>query len=593
MDPFGYVQPNAYAALRLPSEALQLVQLVPNTYVVIALVSNHFIAHIVSIGKYGSFQANHVIGRPYYLTFELLDHGEKTSKTGLRVVSAAELYAKIDEENANSGAETGDDPTPNDKDGTEYEVVGENGEVVLRTNRGIIDDPKSQTMTMDEIEALKAEGTGSGRDLIAKILDSHVALDQKTAYALAKYTLRKTRKFLRSFTVLPLDVPSLARFVLNGKEPMKIMELREETLALLTSLSNVHCIPDISEEHFDRRSSTGNVGGRWLTIDETAGLLVAGMAEKMGVLHELDGHEQGSNDPGQLCTTNANVLLHDDASKRSHASQSLGPSSSRKSVKIANGNTITIVHANSQPNLALLRYFGFDFGNPSVSHPLYRHLRTITWLQLLVPEEDLGYMEPDIFPEEVIQSWKSGRRGNYYRKRRRWERIKSTVDQTRDGEFDGLVVASAMSLVTILQHTVPLLRGGAPIVVYSPNIEPLTELADLYSSGRRSAFTADPPDPDSMPTKDFPVNPTFLLATTIHTVRSRAWQVLPGRTHPLMSDRGGSEGYIFSATRAIPAEGKVEARGKQKRRKVGDGDSSTSDSREIAIEGHAVVPETV
>ena len=507
-------------------------------------------------------------------------------------MSAAELYEKIDEEGARSVAEVDDDPIPNDKDGTEYEVVGEDGEVVLRTNRGIIDDPRSQTMTMDEIEALKAEGTGSGRDLIARILDSHIALDQKTAYALAKYTLRKTRKFLRRFTVLPLDVLSLARFVLNGKEPMKTMELREETLALLTSLSNVHCIPEVGEEQLDR-SSTDNAGGRWLVIDETAGLLVAGMAERMGVLHQFNAQEQTSELTGPTCVTNSNGLLHDHVSNKSHTSQPQGPPSGRRSVRIANGNTITLVHANSQPNLALLRYFGFDFGNPSVSHPLYRHLKTITWLQLLAPGEDLGYMEPEIFPDEVIQAWKSGRKGNYYRKRRRWERIKSTVDQTRDGGFDGLVVASAMSLMTILQHTVPLLRGGAPIVVYSPTIEPLTELADLYSSARRTAFISDPPDPNSMPTEDFPVDPTLVLATTIHTVRSRAWQVLPGRTHPLMSGRGGSEGYILSATRAIPADGKVEARGKQKRRKVGDSGSSTSEPRELSLESQAVFSEAV
>ena len=546
----------------------------------------------MSIGKYGTFQADHVIGRPYYLTFELLDNGEKTSKSALRVVSAAELYADIDEESANSIDDIFGGQTLSDKDGTEYEVVGENGEVVLRTNRGIIDDPKTQTMTMNEIEALKAEGTGSGRDLIAKILDSHVALDQKTAYALAKYTLRKTKKFLRRFTVLPLDVPLLTKYVFSGKEPMKALELREETLALLCSLSNVHCTPEGGEEQLDR-GSAGNTGGRWLVIDETGGLLVAGMAERMGVLHRLDDQEQALEATGRTCATKPNAMLHNDVPNGSHTSQPLRPSSGRRSVQIAKGNSITLVHANSQPNLALLRYFGFDFGNPSTSHPLYRHLRTITWLQLLAPGEDLGYMEPESFPEEVIETWKSGRRGNYYRKRRRWERIKSTVDETRDGGFDSLVVASTMSLVTILQHTVPLLRGGAPVVVYSPTIEPLTELADLYSSARRSAFIGDPPDPDSMPTTDFPVDPTLLLATTIHTIRSRAWQVLPGRTHPLMTGRGGSEGYIFSATRVIPAVGKVEARGKPKRRKVGDGDSSTSGARELSIEGQAVFSEAV
>ena len=42
----------------------------------------------------------------------------------------------------------------------------------------------------------------------------------------------------------------------------------------------------------------------------------------------------------------------------------------------------------------------------------------------------------------------------------------------------------------------------------------------------------------------------------------REWQVLPGRTHPLMTGRGGAEGYLFTGVRVRPAEGRVEARGK-------------------------------
>lgn len=37
---------------------------------------------------------------------------------------------------------------------------------------------------------------------------------------------------------------------------------------------------------------------------------------------------------------------------------------------------------------------------------------------------------------------------------------------------------------------------------------------------------------------------------------------MPGRTHPLMTERGGAEGYVFTAFRAKPAEGHVEAMGK-------------------------------
>ena len=532
------------------------------------------------IGKYGSFQANHVLGRPYHLTYELRDKGESTTQSGLRIVSAAELYEEIDEGEASSLGEVPDVRASTPQTGVEYEVVGENGEVVLRTNRGIIDDPNSQTMTMADIEKLKAQGTGSGKDLIAKILNSHVALDQKTAYALAKYTLRKTKKFLRRFTVLPLEVPLMTRWMLNNKDPMKTMELREETLAMIGSLSNIHCTPDKPLEQFD--SGVTEVGtGRWLVVDETGGLLVANMAEHMGILHAADPESIASEQELQDGTTETNGTIHDGLSDQDQSGLAQRPKSIYRSSQMANTNIITLIHANSQPNLALLKYFGFDDGNPQPSHPLYQHLRTLSWLQLLAPQDDLGYMEPEAFPNEVIQTWKSGRKSNYYRKRRRWERIRTVVEETRNGGFDGLIIASVMDYTTILRHTIPLLRGAAQVVIYSPTIEPLVELTDLYSSGRRSAFVTDPPGPDSMPTEDFPLDPTLLLATTIQTVRCRNWQVLPGRTHPLMTGRGGSEGYIFSATRVLPAQGKIEARGKFKRRKINDGDSArASEARE-------------
>ena len=442
--------------------------------------------------------------------------------------------------------------------------------MLLRTNRAIIDDSSSQTMTMAQIEALKAEGTGSGRDLIQKILDSHIALDQKTAFALAKYTLRKTKKYLRRFTVLPLDVPLMAHWILTDKEPMKIMELREETLALMGSLLNLHYTPVDSASGSDAK---GFGSGRWLMIDETSGLLVASTAEKMGLLHppEVLGPSMSiMDDEHQQANGHADEI----SAGNHHTAPRFKPSKIHSPFSLAHSNTITVIHANSQPNLALLKYFDFDNANPAPSHPLSRHLKTLSWLQLLAPDDDLAYREPDTFPHETIQSWKSGRRGNYYRKRRRWERVKSIVDETRAGGFDGLIIATGMDLTTVLQHAVPLLRGGAQVVIYSPTVEPLIELSDYYSLGRRTAFVMDPPEPGAMPTEDFPLDPTLLLAATIHTVRCRPWQVLPGRTHPLMTGRGSSEGYVFTATRVLPAEGKIEARGNFKRRKVNEGISS-------------------
>ncbi|KAL8806878.1 MAG: hypothetical protein Q9182_001007 [Xanthomendoza sp. 2 TL-2023] len=555
------IRPHLYVALRLPSGSLTLHETKPNT--------------LISLGKYGSFQSNCLIGRPYHYTYEILDRVDDNTRSGLRIVPPSELYADIQDEEVSTPADLEDEEQVNNdakESRAQFEVVDQKGEVLLRTNRNIVDDARSQTMTMEEIEMLKAEGKGSGKDLIAKILDSHSALDQKTAFALAKYTLRKTKKYLRRFTALPVDPPLLARWMLTEKDASKTMELREETLALIGSWSNIHFTQAQTAEHLSEPLRIRH--GRWLIVDETGGLLVAAAAEKVGILHPPSPQKPAGR------PTQPEEPPTDQNNNDSQNPQAIP--TKRKSL-LALSNTITLIHANSQPNLSLLRYFNFDAANPSPSHSLSQHLKTLSWLQLLHPDDDNACTEPQPAPPEVFQTWKSGKRSNYHRKRRRWERITSIVSETREGGFDGLVVASFMNPTTILHHLVPLLRGAAQVVVYSPSIESLVELADYYSTARRVAYLNDPPAPEAMPTEDFPVNPTLLLAPTVQTIWCRPWQVLPGRTHPVMTGKGGAEGYVFTATRVLPAEGGVEARGVSKKRK-GKGSERGLEGRDVKRE---------
>ncbi|CZR53593.1 probable translation initiation factor 3 (eIF-3) zeta subunit [Phialocephala subalpina] len=531
------VHPNVWVCLRLPSDSLKIIQVVPNT--------------IVSLGKYGSFPANLIIERPYNLTYELLDRKPGHKDSELRIVPAAELHADtIAEEEAakNPNGTEGEDKITIGGDGVEFQLVGENGEVIMRSNRETIDDSARQTLTMEEIEELKREGTGAGKDLIAKLMASHLGLDQKTAFSLAKYKLLKTKKYLRRFTILPVDVPMLTTWMMEEKDASKILELREEMLALIGSWSNVH----FSEMPID----TGTGDGRWLVVDETGGLLAAALAERMGILYPS---------PSDLSPQNS-----EEESYR-HAEPPL-----------ATSNTITLIHNNTQPNLSLLKYFSYDPTATSTSptHPLSTHLHPLSWLQLLHPENDTVYSTPiEPVSPETLQSYKSGKRGTYYRKLRRHNRIKTIVDSTLAGGFSGLVIASHMDPVSILRHTIPLLRGGAQIAIYSPTIEPLVTLSDIYSTSRRTAFIQSPPlsflslqTPEERSQwqgdDDFPLNPTLLLNTSVQSARIREWQVLPGRTHPVMTAKGGAEGYLFTATRVLPAEGKVEARGKFARKKT-------------------------
>jgi tRNA (adenine58-N1)-methyltransferase non-catalytic subunit len=431
------------------------------------------------------------------------------------------------------------------------ETQGDNALGDSRTNQSIVDDPTNQRLTMAEIEALKSDGDGSSKEIIAKILGSHSTIDQKTTFSLAKYMLRKTRKYLKRFCVLPLDVPTLSDWLMNEREFGKVMEIRNEVLGLIGCWANIHHGGGL---HLKKRPAS-----QYLMVDDTGGLLVAAMAERMGILY-TDGHHQHGPESHHVTSEEQGLASPEQLRKGHHHIQAMS----------ARTNTITLIHSNSQPNLALLKYFSFDINTPTTDHPLYTHLKTLSWLQLLSPTLDPAYTEPDPVSLETLANWKSSRRSAYYRKRRRWTRIKSVIDSTREGGFHGLILATLTSPASILHHAVPLLAGAAQVVVYSPHIEALAMLADLYSTARRVAFINTPEEQRAVPSEDFPLDPTLLLAPSVQTARLKRWQVLPGRTHPLMMGRGGAEGYIFVATKVLPAVGKVEARGRtgEKRRRV-------------------------
>jgi tRNA (adenine-N(1)-)-methyltransferase non-catalytic subunit len=428
---------------------------------------------------------NSILGRPYHVTFEIL---EKSGTRRLRIVPAAELNRE-DVDNDEEG-----DPTM-------FDIAGDASELILRPNKDIIDDPSSQTLSMADIEAFKNDDV-SGKDLIQRLMASHKALDEKSAYSLAKYLVRKSRKYLRRFVVLPMDVSSLVQYVYADKEPYRILELSEEVLSMMCSLANIH------------------VGGRWLVVEDAAGIIVAAMAERMGLLQ--DGTSKGSKNDAMS----------------------------------AKENSITVLHQNTQPNLSLLKYFGFDRDSPSFSHPLFTNLKSLTWLQLIEPESDSAYVEPERVPEAEIKQMKSGKRANYYRKLRRWMRTKAVVDETREGGYDGLIIATEMKPESILEQAIPLLRGSAPIVVYSPYAEPLLNIADKTSNKRKKEVF------DSI------INPSSVICSSLQTVRMQQWQCLPNRTHPHMTSRGGPDGYIFHGFKAETTDNVLLRRGRFKKAKV-------------------------
>lgn len=577
-----------------------------------------------------------IINRPYHITYELFDKDPSSNSfSRLRVVPAAELHADVlaEENPSRQDSAVPEDNILSSADGVEFSLVdSETGAVVVRSNREIIDDSARQTLTWQEIEALKRDGTDSGQELIAKLMLSHTGMDQKTTFSMAKYKLLKEKKFLRRFTVLPVDVSNFGNFWIHERDGSKVMDMREEMIGLVGCWSNVHytgndqhAVGDLTNDPTAPLDVEGVKrlkkpdGTRYLVVDDTTGLLVAALAERMGVLYSNDQDEPDRSQEKvvkdlHLSTSDIQSLPQEPPAppmKRDHEgnpkdepttnSQSkptnetqttrkrqYPPRKSDFHIPFSTTNTMTLVHTNGQPNLTSLNYWGFDSTNPNhPPHPLLDHLLQLSWLQLLEPECDSVYAtEPPTKTAEEVASWKPNRRGNYHRKRRRWARTRYIADSAREGGFSGLVVASTMDPVSVLRPLLPLLAGGAPVAVYSPTIEPLAKLVDSFSVARRAAFVGRDQPPEAVGksaeelerwegTDEFPINPTLLLGVQLHTSRARKWQVLPMRTHPVMTARGGSEGYVFTAWRAKPAEGRIAARGKfQKKQKTG-GSSAT------------------
>jgi tRNA (adenine58-N1)-methyltransferase non-catalytic subunit len=626
----------------------------------VSILTEHFgVFRMISLGRYGSFPSNLILHRPYHLTYELNEKSTSSDAfTRLRVVPASELHADVlaEEDAAASSSCRPDGAAPEDPiisaaEGIEYSLVdNETGTVVVRSNREIIDDNARQTLTWQEIEALKRDGTDSGKELIAKLMLSHTGMDQKTTFSMAKYKLLKEKKFLRRFTVLPLDVSNFGSYALYERDANKILEMREEMVGLLGCWANVHysgvdhverdapeTLAKTEQEGMDEiKKPKQPEGTRYLVVDDTGGLLVAALAERMGILYPKPAAEEEANglpqahegarnhapgpqvaEPKDSAMANAQGEPQPQptvAVKRDHdgnpkedagAKPSDGADKSKKRpvqrkpdfhIPFATTNTMTLVHTNGQPNLTALNYWGYDSTNPNhPPHPLLDHLLPLSWLQLIEPESDTVYAtEPAIKSAEEIASWKPNRRGNYHRKRRRWARTRYIADTARAGGFSGLVIASVMDPISVLRPLLPLVASGAPLAIYSPHVEPLAQLADCFSVARRAAFMAQPEIGGRTAeelerwegTDSFPLNPTLLLGVQLHTSRGRKWQVLPGRTHPVMTAKGGAEGYVLTGWKARPAEGKIAARGKfqKKGRSAGIGTAEGTTSAEAAIE---------
>ncbi|KAL0581062.1 tRNA (adenine(58)-N(1))-methyltransferase non-catalytic subunit trm6 [Marasmius crinis-equi] len=174
------------------------------------------------------------------------------------------------------------------------------------------------------------------------------------------------------------------------------------------------------------------------------------------------------------------------------------------------GRLLTICDTDSPPAYPVMA--NMNFKPNEVSSVLV----SLNWAT--AQEEYNPIMAPsELAPEEI----RSDRQKSRLKKRKL---VSDALHKTREelfaGEFDGLIIASQYDPTSILAQLAPYVAGSGSVVVHSPHLQVVSDL----QTGLKS-------------------KPGF-LAPTVTEVWLRRYQVLPGRTHPMMNT-SGSGGYIL------------------------------------------------
>ncbi|KAL0068617.1 tRNA (adenine(58)-N(1))-methyltransferase non-catalytic subunit trm6 [Marasmius tenuissimus] len=127
-------------------------------------------------------------------------------------------------------------------------------------------------------------------------------------------------------------------------------------------------------------------------------------------------------------------------------------------------------------------------------------------------------MAPSDLSQDDIRS--NSQKSRLKKRKQVSDALYKTREELFAGEFDGLLIASQYDPSSVLERLAPYVAGSASIVVHSPHLQVVADLQTVLRS-----------------------RPGF-LAPTVTEVWLRRYQILPGRTHPMMNT-SGSGGYLM------------------------------------------------
>lgn len=369
------IVPNQHVLIKLPSEGMKIAFLREEG--------------TISLGKFGAFKVESILGHPLGTTFEI---GENQD--------AVPVKSMIHNEDPVENEITEEELTK-DQLTKYFEVSAESNQDIINIGLSI------QKLDNKQIDDLKKSGASSeiGQKIIEQIIAGHAAFDKKTVFSQQKYLRRKQQKFLRRFQVEYLGLSQLLQYYID-KDIQRVLHMSEETLGMLLSYANIR------------------PGGNYLVLDDTAGVVVYAMLERM----------QGKG-------------------------------------------SILLIHENEHANLAALRHSDYS------EEYQKKMIKTLSWLQFAEPENEK--IEWEDLPQEEIDEMRPTKQLQYSRRLKRAAEINDALDMVINGNFDALVAVSTLNISSLLPYVVPRVGGSRPVVFYSPYKEVLLETQHELMTDKR------------------------------------------------------------------------------------------------------------
>ncbi|KAF7026962.1 hypothetical protein CFC21_039042 [Triticum aestivum] len=374
-----------------------------------------------------------------------------------------------------------------------------------RDNRSLVDNNTAQTLSSEDIEAMKREGA-SGDAIVEALIANSSTFGNKTVFSQEKYKLKKQKKYAPKVLLRRPTSRSICETYFK-KYPARIGFMRVDALSLLLSMANVGAYSDV------------------LAVDMVGGLVVGAVAERLGGTGYVCSTYLGSA-PSSIDIIRMYNLSSDMTSRIFQAP--LGDLCSLQSV----GDAPSVLSGSIQCDVVEPAAVPDESLQSSPAKPINTTVSDGNAQSMTVQPINMEVPEPatddHLNQGDISMSDCKGSNGNSVApKAPRAGKAPSPEMMKYWGEhgFSSLIVAApGHEVESVLADLLPLLSYSAPFAIYHQYLQPLATCMHSLQASKMA------------------------IGLQITEPWLREYQVLPSRTHPHMQ-MNAFGGYVLSGIR--------------------------------------------